>query len=120
MSLLFFFNDTATTEIYTLSLHDALPIYDVAEDEQGDAAEHRSDDRAGDERLLVGVLEVRDAAEAGEDDGGDDAAADEQDRELEQEGQAEDARAAAEHRERRHQQRAEPEGTQRDDARLGR
>src|SRR3989337_2516572 len=24
---LFFFNDTATTEIYTLSLHDALPIY---------------------------------------------------------------------------------------------
>ena len=22
----FFFNDTATTEIYTLSLHDALPI----------------------------------------------------------------------------------------------
>src|SRR2546426_6342565 len=26
ISLLFFFNDTATTEIYTLSLHDALPI----------------------------------------------------------------------------------------------
>src|SRR6266571_3631914 len=25
-SLCFFFNDTATTEIYTLSLHDALPI----------------------------------------------------------------------------------------------
>src|SRR2546430_4094538 len=25
----FFFNDTATTEIYTLSLHDALPIYAV-------------------------------------------------------------------------------------------
>src|SRR2546429_2922205 len=25
---LFFFNDTATTEIYTLSLHDALPIWD--------------------------------------------------------------------------------------------
>src|SRR5437588_12397866 len=25
----FFFNDTATTEIYTLSLHDALPIYDL-------------------------------------------------------------------------------------------
>ena len=23
----FFFNDTATTEIYTLSLHDALPIF---------------------------------------------------------------------------------------------
>src|SRR3712207_8819436 len=26
MLCLFFFNDTATTEIYTLSLHDALPI----------------------------------------------------------------------------------------------
>src|SRR5438094_2619659 len=26
MLFLFFFNDTATTEIYTLSLHDALPI----------------------------------------------------------------------------------------------
>src|SRR6185312_15159802 len=28
--LFFFFNDTATTEIYTLSLHDALPIQLVA------------------------------------------------------------------------------------------
>src|SRR3712207_8516071 len=27
MFTFFFFNDTATTEIYTLSLHDALPIY---------------------------------------------------------------------------------------------
>src|SRR3712207_7975385 len=27
MYFFFFFNDTATTEIYTLSLHDALPIY---------------------------------------------------------------------------------------------
>src|SRR3712207_7827032 len=27
--LVFFFNDTATTEIYTLSLHDALPICSV-------------------------------------------------------------------------------------------
>src|SRR2546422_11033566 len=27
----FFFNDTATTEIYTLSLHDALPISDRVE-----------------------------------------------------------------------------------------
>src|SRR3712207_7927134 len=26
MCMIFFFNDTATTEIYTLSLHDALPI----------------------------------------------------------------------------------------------
>src|SRR3712207_9414090 len=28
-SVFFFFNDTATTEIYTLSLHDALPIFFV-------------------------------------------------------------------------------------------
>src|SRR2546428_9502265 len=28
----FFFNDTATTEIYTLSLHDALPIFRVRGD----------------------------------------------------------------------------------------
>src|SRR5256885_5144441 len=27
LSFIFFFNDTATTEIYTLSLHDALPIW---------------------------------------------------------------------------------------------
>src|SRR5437879_9310686 len=30
--LYFFFNDTATTEIYTLSLHDALPISKLAEE----------------------------------------------------------------------------------------
>ena len=29
VSVFFFFNDTATTEIYTLSLHDALPISDL-------------------------------------------------------------------------------------------
>src|SRR3712207_8261600 len=52
--LFFFFNDTATTEIYTLSLHDALPILAgpvpslvvVPDDleprplQEGDAAEH--------------------------------------------------------------------------------
>src|SRR2546430_17728498 len=27
--IFFFFNDTATTEIYTLSLHDALPIFQL-------------------------------------------------------------------------------------------
>src|SRR5256885_4433506 len=31
ISLFFFFNDTATTEIYTLSLHDALPIFVLRE-----------------------------------------------------------------------------------------
>src|SRR5689334_23437742 len=34
--LFFFFNDTATTEIYTLSLHDALPICVAAVDQGGD------------------------------------------------------------------------------------
>src|SRR5207249_12324237 len=31
----FFFNDTATTEIYTLSLHDALPIWNLANSTSG-------------------------------------------------------------------------------------
>src|SRR3712207_8428124 len=31
---IFFFNDTATTEIYTLSLHDALPISHLVGDDQ--------------------------------------------------------------------------------------
>src|SRR3989337_3949308 len=37
---LFFFNDTATTEIYTLSLHDALPIFgDLREEAAARGAE---------------------------------------------------------------------------------
>src|SRR5947199_10861184 len=35
----FFFNDTATTEIYTLSLHDALPIYEPHVDVAGQQRE---------------------------------------------------------------------------------
>src|SRR5689334_24830503 len=42
--LFFFFNDTATTEIYTLSLHDALPICAVRSGV--DRARHRHRDRA--------------------------------------------------------------------------
>src|SRR5215475_15643479 len=34
-SFFFFFNDTATTEIYTLSLHDALPIYHIGGPDSG-------------------------------------------------------------------------------------
>src|SRR3989442_6333590 len=39
---LFFFNDTATTEIYTLSLHDALPIchHLIGESEMAGASDH--------------------------------------------------------------------------------
>src|SRR5574343_2077146 len=44
----FFFNDTATTEIYTLSLHDALPIWHLQADHcrQGNNGErwHRSEE----------------------------------------------------------------------------
>src|SRR5258708_20909086 len=34
----FFFNDTATTEIYTLSLHDALPILSMSRNPNGTGA----------------------------------------------------------------------------------
>src|SRR3712207_7312850 len=40
----FFFNDTATTEIYTLSLHDALPIYPRRLGGRGGAARARRGD----------------------------------------------------------------------------
>src|SRR5258708_34255746 len=39
--IFFFFNDTATTEIYTLSLHDALPISIQAESVNGAPFESR-------------------------------------------------------------------------------
>src|SRR5260370_16978615 len=63
LSLFFFFNDTATTEIYTLSLHDALPICVgqcaavVRETPGGDrVAQHRVARGRGVEQL---VLQVR-------------------------------------------------------------
>src|SRR3712207_7148214 len=40
----FFFNDTATTEIYTLSLHDALPIWAT---DDGSADGHAAPPRPG-------------------------------------------------------------------------
>src|SRR2546430_17466463 len=48
--LFFFFNDTATTEIYTLSLHDALPICRLercARSRSGRSAECRRRDGSG-------------------------------------------------------------------------
>src|SRR2546430_9459656 len=39
-SFFFFFNDTATTEIYTLSLHDALPIYARSDSRAAGALSH--------------------------------------------------------------------------------
>src|SRR5215475_10785897 len=44
LKVFFFFNDTATTEIYTLSLHDALPISQAAK------ASHRPQPCAGERR----------------------------------------------------------------------
>src|SRR3712207_8371845 len=65
MRFSFFFNDTATTEIYTLSLHDALPI-----SEAQPAVPHRLDDpprgaprpraREGAERRRRGAAAARD------------------------------------------------------------
>src|SRR2546426_11007452 len=55
MIFFFFFNDTATTEIYTLSLHDALPIYELA----GEARPRRFDSR----RRLVELLPARQRSE---------------------------------------------------------
>src|SRR3712207_8092348 len=58
----FFFNDTATTEIYTLSLHDALPIsrLDPLLVAQHEVAEPEDCRVVGDELLdpLLGVLRV--------------------------------------------------------------
>src|SRR5258708_26391447 len=44
ISSLFFFNDTATTEIYTLSLHDALPICFVPQAVREKAAQQLAED----------------------------------------------------------------------------
>src|SRR5260370_5797073 len=53
LSYLFFFNDTATTEIYTLSLHDALPIF--LRDEHRGRSEHcRLCIQPGGRRICVG------------------------------------------------------------------
>src|SRR5690348_17916689 len=51
LPLFFFFNDTATTEIYTLSLHDALPIL------------HRSPVQGGYWHVVAGGVEPGETAE---------------------------------------------------------
>src|SRR5436190_9362661 len=52
LSSLFFFNDTPTTEIYTLSLHDALPISESIDHD------HLLDRGGRGDRLVRVVLEV--------------------------------------------------------------
>src|SRR6478736_6895511 len=48
--LSFFFNDTATTEIYTLSLHDALPILKRRRQDSPQHVECRLDARRAEDR----------------------------------------------------------------------
>src|SRR5256885_15722931 len=45
--IFFFFNDTATTEIYTLSLHDALPIYPALKESPAPVVSTTSIGKAG-------------------------------------------------------------------------
>src|SRR3712207_7923334 len=57
--MIFFFNDTATTEIYTLSLHDALPIWRLGRDRASDrppAVGRGAHDRLGPGPERLGVL----------------------------------------------------------------
>src|SRR2546426_12535953 len=63
LSSFFFFNDTATTEIYTLSLHDALPIYhlrdrnlEVGGEPPDEAPDVRSAEEEGRIRLELDAL----------------------------------------------------------------
>src|SRR5256885_775340 len=77
LTIFFFFNDTATTEIYTLSLHDALPICRavraLARAAAGTAAQgwtwrkppaRQRSARTAVRRMLLGVLGIGCALEA--------------------------------------------------------
>src|SRR2546425_11021811 len=56
--LFFFFNDTATTEIYTLSLHDALPIFEGIQID----GSLRPLDQAGDSARFADSFDIADQA----------------------------------------------------------
>src|SRR3712207_8928941 len=60
---IFFFNDTATTEIYTLSLHDALPIYGARQPQR----HLRKPERLDDEEEAQGFGHPDEAGDGGED-----------------------------------------------------
>src|SRR2546430_17188652 len=58
----FFFNDTATTEIYTLSLHDALPIFEHVHANKGTGGKSRigrGDARHGTWKAHLDVIALR-------------------------------------------------------------
>src|SRR5258706_15294357 len=59
----FFFNDTATTEIYTLSLHDALPIFAQLRARVGALKFNvlLSPDQADRSSILTRIVDARDA-----------------------------------------------------------
>src|SRR5271167_1772381 len=60
----FFFNDTATTEIYTLSLHDALPI-SLAGSRGAWRSSRHSDGRITRTRIHEGVLDPNEIVSLG-------------------------------------------------------
>src|SRR2546430_16674028 len=60
ISFFFFFNDTATTEIYTLSLHDALPIYAGAR-RDAHALARQAEAREAQHRVVAEVAAERNA-----------------------------------------------------------
>src|SRR5688572_31515256 len=60
--LLFFFNDTATTEIYTLSLHDALPISDRSRRQHAQRPHHAEH---ADQPCVACLLQSADARRSG-------------------------------------------------------
>src|SRR3712207_5699268 len=68
MRLFFFFNDTATTEIYTLSLHDALPIY-AGEGRLGRQLAARNHDLPDPRRELLHGGRIDQTAKAAPEDG---------------------------------------------------
>ena len=55
----FFFNDTATTEIYTLSLHDALPICDLKMNEVNEIAKLISENVDSTAKIIFGTYNDR-------------------------------------------------------------
>src|SRR5690348_17655759 len=65
--LCFFFNDTATTEIYTLSLHDALPISHVEGDDLRAVAEEHGWEQALTANAYLGGFGIAAALRAGAD-----------------------------------------------------
>src|SRR6266480_7565175 len=62
-SYFFFFNDTATTEIYTLSLHDALPISSLPSASRNSRAASRLDDARGAQPRNLGIALAEEAAQ---------------------------------------------------------